>query len=1181
MKKFYRSAVNPQSRFVGGWFVLLLLWLLVSVAQAQTLTGTVFRDFNANGLYEATPASGTYTYGEPGLGGVEVRAYNAAGTNVTNGGVQLTTAAGAYTITPTGSGPFRVEFTIPTALNVYYEGAAGSGSRTSVQFVSSAPATVNFGVNYPHDYCQKNPEVVTACFVAINPTNKPAIGDRDVLVGVPYAVVDNAKTISHYATVNQIGAAWGLAYRKDKKQLFAAAFTKRHVGFAYGGPNAIYVTDFSSATATTSEFFSFTTVGGGAVSTTTETHGNDLPTSLNANGKLDSYDLPAFDAVGKTSLGAMDMSDDDKTLYVVNLKDRKLYLIDVATKTPVGFAIPNPCGGQSYRPFAVKYHQGKAYVGVVCTREDLNLDANNDRKPDSYTSTAGLSATVFEFDGSTFTTALSFPLTYKKQPTNADLPGQPRAEYWRPWSASYQTDRTDTSYPQAWLTDIEFDVNGDMILGLRDRFGDQMGFQNHRPIANDAALVSAISPGEVLRAGKCSSTATTWTLESNGALCGATPSTQQDTEQGPGGGKYYWGDRVQDGANHGISSMAGLALLPGSGKLAMTAIDSQDDFNTGGIKRLINATGAKDGNPTGTAHNPGSGAVLYGNDAFGYGKASGLGDLEVLCNPAPIMIGNRVWNDANNNGTQDPGEASLAGVTVTLKGPGLPTAGASVTTNSAGEYYFSNAAGTATTGFVYSLTGLTYGSSYSLSFPASASALVLSTRPNSATGTNADAIDSDPSATGLVSFTLGQAGQNNFTYDAAYLAVPPCSLSVAVGTPVCSSATNQYTATGRVWLSNTPAGSLSIVDNGVAMTPVSVSAGQTSVEVSLTGLSNASSHTLTVTSSNSTCGTASTTYAAPVSCSVAPLATYDIDKTVDLKQVEKGQIVTYTLSVTNTSGVTATNLELTDQLSTTAVTFVGSVTASAGTFTPAADGGSWRIGSLAGGQVATLRYRVRLNDEGITYNTVTAPNGQTATVCTTVPFRVCAGESFEFLLSVPASYSTYQWSFNGQPIVGATTSTLSVTAVGKYTVMANGMGGCPTGDCCPFVIDSFGELPSLTAVAQMASCLGATAQNDARITLVGSSASLSYNITKASSFTAATPLLASARNLSAVVGGVLLGGEANPAAPQDYTIRVYSATGCFSDTVVRLLPTTCVCPPTTCAPFVVKKIKSQGKAVAP
>ena len=184
---------------------------------------------------------------------------------------------------------------------------------------------------------------------------------------------------------------------------------------------------------------------------------------------------------------------------------------------------------------------------------------------------------------------------------------------------------------------------------------------------------------------------------------------------------------------------------------------------------------------------------------------------------------------------------------------------------------------------------------------------------------------------------------------------------------------------------------------------------------------------------------------------VRQLATYSIAKTVDKKQVEKGQIVTYTVSLTNTSATTATSLVLTDQLSATATTLVGSATTSAGTFAPGANGGTWSLSSLAGGQVATLIFRAQLNEEGVIYNTVTAPNGQTATVCTSVPAHVCANESFQFDLTAPASYSTYQWTRNGVAIPGATSSTYSVTAIGEYSVQATPWGGVPMGLVAPLL----------------------------------------------------------------------------------------------------------------------------------
>ena len=398
---------------------------------------------------------------------------------------------------------------------------------------------------------------------------------------------------------------------------------------------------------------------------------------------------------------------------------------------------------------------------------------------------------------------------------------------------------------------------------------------------------------------------------------------------------------------------------------------------------------------------------------------------------------------------------------------------------------------------------------------------------------------------------------------------PQLALAIVVNSPVCNSATSTYVATGTVSLTNSPAGSLTITDNGAAVAVISVAAGQTTANFSLTGISNGPIVQL-VTAKLGTL-IASTGYTKPASCtSGAP--NYAIAKTVNQKRVEKGGIVTYTISLTNTGNVTGTNIVVGDQLSSTEVTFVGNATASVGTFLPLGNSGNWNIASLGAGQVATLSFQVQINEEGLTYNTATAPNGQTVTACLTVPIHVCDNLPFEFELSAPASYSTYQWSRNGMPIAGATSAVYNATAVGEYTVATTSTAGCADGTCCPLVIVA-DPAPSLTAVGVAASCTGGTPLNNASITLVKSSSNaVSYNISAGSSF--GTPLFASAQPLSGVVGGLLISNQANPAqAPgNSYTIRVYAANGCYSDVVVVVPPAQCVCPPAACVPFVVKKV---------
>jgi uncharacterized repeat protein (TIGR01451 family) len=53
-------------------------------------------------------------------------------------------------------------------------------------------------------------------------------------------------------------------------------------------------------------------------------------------------------------------------------------------------------------------------------------------------------------------------------------------------------------------------------------------------------------------------------------------------------------------------------------------------------------------------------------------------------------IGDRVFNDINRNGVQDPGEPGIGGATVTLTVPGTPTPFATTTTDPNGNYTFNN-----------------------------------------------------------------------------------------------------------------------------------------------------------------------------------------------------------------------------------------------------------------------------------------------------------------------------------------------------------------------------------------------------------------------------------------------------------------------------------------------------------
>ena len=118
----------------------------------------------------------------------------------------------------------------------------------------------------------------------------------------------------------------------------------------------------------------------------------------------------------------------------------------------------------------------------------------------------------------------------------------------------------------------------------------------------------------------------------------------------------------------------------------------------------------------------------------------------------PASLGDTVFNDANNNGIQDAGEAGLAGVAVQLlDGGGNPIAGvAPITTGTDGTYLF---------------TDLTSGDFQVRLTAPSGSNFVVSTAGN---GDSQNNLDGQGTSTGIIpTVTLG-AGESNLTRDGGF-----------------------------------------------------------------------------------------------------------------------------------------------------------------------------------------------------------------------------------------------------------------------------------------------------------------------------------------------------------------------------------------------------------------------------
>lgn len=456
---------------------------------------------------------------------------------------------------------------------------------------------------------------------------------------------------------------------------------------------------------------SYTANGLGVIGT------NNANRGLPADKTTRHRDPAAFGQVGKVSLGDMDISDDGQYLFITNLYDRKIYQLQLnniknpTSATVVGsWSLPNPPlrstsgltnAGSTYfganngtnfydgtrglqRAFALKYYRGKLYVGAVTTGEGTGAvstqEINNNGVPE-YTD---LWAYVWEFDPAlgTFTSSpvLQTPLNFDRG-TNTD--GQ--SESWRPWTNTFPTPWSAgnpryTQYQQPIFSDIEFDTDGTMLLGFRDRFGDQSAFDEET--MNNNTRIAGQAMGDLYRA-YFNRISCLFEMEQNGA---EGPGSSKAATAGAGNGngpsnytnnngEFYYRDGVYDantgtavGTFHLNCTQGALAIIKGTDTVATTSMDPVRAWS-GGISWFSNTTGDNGRDYEMVA---GAGAGNFPTNAIGdVGKANGLGDLELLQDVSPTEIGNRVWNDMNGDGIQEAGETGIGNVTLQLYSNGV------------------------------------------------------------------------------------------------------------------------------------------------------------------------------------------------------------------------------------------------------------------------------------------------------------------------------------------------------------------------------------------------------------------------------------------------------------------------------------------------------------------------------
>ncbi len=493
-------------------------------------------------------------------------------------------------------------------------------------------------------------------------------------------------------------------------------------------------------------------------------------------------------------------------------------------------------------------------------------------------------------------------------------------------------------------------------------------------------------------------------------------------------------------------------------------------------------------------------------------------------------------------------------------------------------------------GTAYSQTLTTTGGSAPYTYAVLAGTLPAGLNLDPVTGV----ISGTPTASSTSSFTVKVTDAKSCS-DAQPLiittsALPVCSLRATATSTTCSSATNQYSVSGTISATNTTGNSSVTISVGSVNTVVALT-GNGPASYTLTGLtSDGVVKTVTVMSSLTACGMTSVTYTAPAACL---LPAFTIAKAVNTAKARLGDVLSYTITVTNTSP-TAGSAIVTDLITNMLAYVPASARTSSGTYNPAS--GSWTISSLAANASATLTYSASVLAEGVIYNSASI-DSQTATVCTSIPIQVCAGSGYEFSLTVAAGQSRYQWykddvliQDNGTSSTsiatgGSTPNALTVTTAGAYRVVVNNgvSGKCADLSCCPIIMEEVSLPVDLTLTATAPGCIGTTPQSNGQVTLVSNSTALAGLIyqysTGGTGFNpvAAVPATATAIPANRVLLNTGTGGTT-------YFVRVFGPTladgsQCFADLMVVLPVADCPCPPAVCVPVTIKKSKSRGVVV--
>ncbi|MBK8504716.1 MAG: hypothetical protein IPL46_22410 [Saprospiraceae bacterium] len=316
-------------RFLSRLCHIIALVILLPSLHADIIVLT-FEDLNNNGIKDS---------GESLVTGLQVSAYDDHGNELPF----LDDAMGTYILPGT---------VIRSRLRVVVTGynarlLAGKNSATSVFFAEDGE-TIEVPVLGKPALDPNKTNILIPCYEKGSSLLKK---DSPAFDRFPFAARGVAKMFGGSgpdpivdASISDLGSTWGVTYQSSYKRAFTASILKRHVGLGPAGIGAVYTLDYTSAKPVIGSIdlqgimpslgpqIDLGSVRREVVDAEIDETMPYALSTIEDRTRRASYDLDAFDKVGQVGYGDIEMAEDGRTLWMVNLNQRSLMTMDVGEK---------------------------------------------------------------------------------------------------------------------------------------------------------------------------------------------------------------------------------------------------------------------------------------------------------------------------------------------------------------------------------------------------------------------------------------------------------------------------------------------------------------------------------------------------------------------------------------------------------------------------------------------------------------------------------------------------------------------------------------------------------------------------------------------------------------------------------------------------------------------------------